>query len=331
VNERLPKATNVPTTARPEGLPPALLVCLAGLIAALLWSYWPQLADMVRRWVQDPQYSHGFLVPVFAATLLWLRRRQLDGVTPDLYNWGLVILLLGAVLRLVASYTFFDWLSLFSFVVCLAGLAVLFAGRRGIRWAGPAIAFLVFMIPWPYRLEVALAHPLQRVATLASTYALQTLGVAALAEGNTIVLDEVRLEVIDACSGLSMIASFLALATGVALLIRRPLWEKVLIVLSSIPSAVIVNVFRITLTGVAHEVAGSYVADQLFHGPAGLLMPPAALVLLWLELKFLSRALIQPRRTPPVPLAFPGAFIRQLTPRKTKGEPNAVGLASPHR
>jgi exosortase len=308
-------------------MPPSLLLCLAGLMVALMWSYWPLLADMVRRWAQDPQYSHGFLVPVFAATLLWLRRRQLEGVTPSLYRWGILILLLGAVLRLVASYTFFDWLGLFSFVVSLAGLAVLFAGRRGIHWAWPAIAFLVFMIPWPYRLEVALAHPLQRVATLASTYALQTCGVAALAEGNTIVLDEVRLEVIDACSGLSMIAAFLALATAVSLVVRRPFWEKALVVASAVPIAVFVNVFRITLTGIAHEIAGGRVADVVFHDLAGWLMMPVALILLWLEFKFLARALVHPPgRAPAVPLVFPGTL-----PRKTREGAGNANLARPPR
>jgi exosortase len=307
-------------------VPVAFLVCLAGLSAALLWSYWPLLAETAGRWAQDPQYSHGFLVPVFSAVLLWLRRRQLDGVATGLNWWGLPFLLLGAVLRLAASYTFFDWLGVFSLLPCLAGLAVLFAGWRGLRWAGPAIAFLIFMIPWPYRLEIALAHPLQRVATLASTYALQTLGVAALEEGNTIVLDEVRLEVIDACSGLSMIAAFLALATAMAMLIRRPWWEKTLLVLSAVPIAVVVNVLRITVTGVMHVVAGSQIADLVFHDLAGWLMMPAALVLLWLELKFLARAVVEKARKPQQTAA--PAVLRTTAPapaaaptRRGKGRP----------
>jgi exosortase len=284
------------------------------LSAVLLWSYWPLLVDMARRWVQDPQYSHGFLVPVFSAALLIMRRRQFADVAAGLHWWGLALVLLGAALRLVASYTFFDWLGVFSLLPCLAGLAVLFGGWQGLRWAAPAIAFLVFMIPWPYRLEVALAHPLQRVATLASTYALQTLGVAALAEGNTIVLDDVRLEVIEACSGLSMLATFLALATAAALVIRRPLWEKVLLVLSAIPIAVVANVLRITATGVMHELVGHELADRFFHDAAGLvLMMPAALVLLWLEMKFLARALVERAKPQPEALALP---------KKTPAAPN---------
>jgi exosortase len=307
VEQQQPSTLTAPAPPQGARATPAFLVCLAGLSAALLWSYWPLLVEAAQRWASDPQYSHGFLVPVFSAALLWLRRRQLDGAVAGLNWWGLPFLLVGAALRMAASYTFFDWLALFSLLPCLAGLAVLFTGWRGLRWAGPAIAFLVFMIPWPYRLEVALAHPLQRVATVASTYALQTLGVAALDEGNTIVLDDVRLEVIDACSGLSMIAAFLALATAMALLIRRPAWEKVLLVLSSIPIAVVVNVLRITVTGVMHEVAVRQLADLVFHDLAGWLMMPAALVLLWLELKFLARAFVATGKPRPAAPAVPTA------------------------
>jgi exosortase len=175
------------------------------------------------------------------------------------------------------------------------------------------------MIPWPYRLEVALAHPLQRVATLASTYALQTLGFAALAEGNTIVLDDVRLEVVEACSGLSMLAAFLALATAVALVIRRPFWEKALLVASSIPIAVVVNVLRITVTGVMHEVAGRRLADLVFHDLAGWLMMPAALALFWLELKLLDRALVRPAKPGVKPLAVRPTLAPATATPQSKG------------
>src|SRR5271154_5588779 len=52
--------------------PARILSCLIGL--SLLWSYWPTLGEMVRRWSQDPRYSHGYLVAPFALYLLWIRR-----------------------------------------------------------------------------------------------------------------------------------------------------------------------------------------------------------------------------------------------------------------
>src|SRR5262249_14309939 len=147
-----------------------------------------------------------------------------------------------AILRLAGTFIFLDWLVQFSFLAFLAGIAVLFLGKKGLQWAWPAVGFLLFMIPLPYRVEMALANPLRRLATVSSTYVLQTLGIPAVAEGTTIVMDEVKLEVVDACSGLSMLVAFVALSTAVACLIKRPLWERILIVVSSLPVAIIVNV-----------------------------------------------------------------------------------------
>src|SRR5207253_599308 len=94
-------------------------------------------------------------------------------------------------------------------------------GWRALHWARPSLAFLLFMIPLPYRVEVALAQPLQRVATVSSTYVLQTLGFMSFSEGNVIRLGETRIGVVEACSGLSMLLIFFALATAVCLVVKR--------------------------------------------------------------------------------------------------------------
>ena len=197
---------------------------------------------------------------------------------------------------------------------------------QGLRWAGPAIAFLVFMIPWPYRLEVALAHPLQRVATLASTYALQTLGYPAIAEGNHILIDEIRLGVADACSGLGMLMTFFALATAVTLILQPRWLDRVVIVASAIPIALIANVARITLTGVVHVGIGA-AAGQFVHDHAGWMMMPLALALLWLELRFLRRLLVEQESQRPLALGLPFAKTLLTPPQPRK--PGSQPLPSP--
>src|SRR5262249_35685267 len=152
-----------------------------------------------------------------------------------------------------------------------------------LRWSWPAIAFLVFMLPLPFRVEVALSHPLQRVATYLSTYALQTLGFAAVSEGNIIILDNVRIGVVEACNGLGMLVTFVAMTTATVLIVRRSWIETVLILLSAIPIALLANVLRITTTGILHAEVGGQIGDIVFHDLAGWLMMPIALCLLWLE------------------------------------------------
>jgi exosortase len=289
----------------------------------------------MQRWATDPRYSHGFLVPLFALYLLWMRRDRLAGAAAWRPSWwGLLGVVGGLALNAAGTYLYLDWLKALSFPLCLAGLGVLMGGLPALRWFWPAAAFLLFMTPLPYRLEVALAHPLQRMATAASTYALQTLGFAAFAEGNVIRMGEVRLGVVEACSGLSMLMTFFALSTAVAILIRRTIWEKVLIVVSAAPIALVANLLRITVTGVLHKVAGHYVADLVFHDLAGWLMMPLALGLLWAELRLLDWIVVKrPAREEAAPLfdfAAPGPAPRSVRKptKQPKSEAKSAGASA---
>ena len=270
----------------------------------LLWAYWDGLGEVADRWANDPQYNHGYLVVAFALALLWLRRECLKGVTARPSWWGVPLLAVGALLHIGGAYVYFDWLDLASLVPSLAGLCLILGGWGALRWAWPAIAFLGFMIPLPYRLEVTLAYPLQRLATLGSTYALQTLGFTAVAEGNVIIMEDMPIGVEQACSGLGMLLTFFALATAVALVTERRLLDKIVIVLSALPIAIVANLIRITVTGVLYTTAGKEIGDLVFHDLAGWLMMPLALGMLYLELWVLSRLLIDPEEPSTSVLAF---------------------------
>jgi exosortase len=236
--------------------------------------------------------------------------------------WGLPLLAAGVLLRLAGSYVFFDWLEAVSLLPLLAGAALLLGGRPAFRWSWPAIAFLVFMIPLPFRVERGLSHPLQRVATQASTYVLQLIGQPAFSEGNVIVVGDARVGVAEACNGLGMLLLFFALATAVAVVARRSLVEKVIIVASAAPVAVIANVARCTVTSLLHEYVGGRWADVVFHDLAGWLMMPLALGLLWLELLVLSRLLVDaevPGR--PVPRGLRTARAPRPSPTRDRPRP----------
>ena len=282
--------------------------------ASLLWAYWPTLCDAADRWSHDPRYAHGYLVPVFAAVLLWLRRQQFRERRPVPTTWGVLLVVTGAALRLAGAHFYVEWLASVALLPSLAGLCLLLGGWRALRWSWPAIAFLAFMLPLPYRVEVALAQPLQRLATVASTYVLQALGLPALAEGNVIILNRGRIGVVDACSGLSTLLTFFALSAAVAFVVRRPLWEKCVLVLSAIPIALIANVVRIAVTGILQEKVGGAIAATVYHELSGWLMIPLALGLLWLEFLFLSHLFIEPVRARPVPIELSGARAARRAP-----------------
>src|SRR5262249_29563584 len=169
------------------------------------------------------------------------------------------------------------------------------------------IAFLVFMMPPPFFAEQFLSQPLRRLATVMSTFLLETLGYPALAEGNLIKLEEVELKVADACSGLGMLVTFFTLSTALAILLQRGWLEKTGIICSAIPIAVLANVLRITATGLAHVSIGPQTAQLIMHDLAGWLMMPLALAMLWLYVWLLDW--VFPLAAESVPLTVPGVTI----------------------
>jgi len=268
-------------------------VLIWALIGALiLWSYWPVFVEMAGKWVNTAEYSHGYLVPVFSAYLLWRSRKDAPSGQESPVWWGAALSLGGMVLHLGGAYYSVSWFQAVSLLPVLWGAVLLAGGRRAFLWSWWAIGFLGFMIPLPYRLEVALSRPLQNLATYLSTYALQTLGWPAFREGNVIVLNEHRIGIVTACNGLGMLILFVALAAAVITLTKRPRLDRALLLASSVPIALAANVIRITATTVLYDAAGKRWGDVLFHDLAGWVMMPLALGMLFLELRLLSWLLV---------------------------------------
>jgi len=138
-----------------------------------------------------------------------------------------------------------------------------------LRWAAPAVAFLFFMVPLPFRLETALNVPLQRIATQGSSWVLQSFGQPALPEGTKIVLGDDSLEIERACSGLRMFIGVFALAYVYAVFSTRPWWHKILLLVGTVPVAILSNIIRITATGLLFQLSENPKMHQFVHDAAG--------------------------------------------------------------
>lgn len=285
------------------------IVVLTGL---LVYSYWPGLMNARASW-DNPQYSHGWIVPLFTVgVLFWWRQPISDEIAPWERLAGLGLLVASFALRLfVARYRIIT-IDMYTFVPALAGVFLMVGGLRTFRWAWAPIGFLIFMYPLPDEATRYLLGPMQTLATIVSTYALQTLGLDAYREGNQIILGEMHLGVVDACSGLRMLTIFIALSVALVMLGNREWWENAVIVASAVPIALVVNSIRITVTGVLYQVASSEFAEMVFHDLAGWVMMPMALGMLFVLQQILANLFIA-EDTELAPLV---AGVAAATPRQ---------------
>ncbi len=272
----------------PRTVPMKVVILFLLLVGSILWAYLPVFHEMTGKWFHNPQYSHAYFVPAFSAYLLWRSRKELSLNSTGPCWLGLLPLLLGVALRLAGAVLYVSWLEMVSLLPLLWGIALFLGGWPTLRASWVAIAFLVFMLPLPYRVETGLSGPLQQVATRMSEYVLQLLGLPAFREGNVIIVNDYHIGVVEACNGLGMLLLFFAMAAGMALVSSRPWVDRVVLVLCAVPIAVLSNVIRIVATSILYELAGQRWGDMLFHDLSGWLMMPLALGMLWLALKVMA-------------------------------------------
>ncbi len=246
------------------------------------------LLSCINRWTTEPQYSHGFAIPIMALGLGWFSRHKFLNGTARSNIFGLAMILGGIIGHVAAVYFYVEAIDAVSFILTITGTTLLVWGRRAFAGLWPAVLFLAFMLPLPFQIERALSGPLQILGAKESAWYIQTFGIPAIAQGNTILMGDTRLGVADACSGLRMLMVFFAISTAAVIVSKRTAWEKLLMLLSALPIALICNVVRIVATAVAHQFLGRATADLVFHDLSGWLMMPLAMLLLFLEVKLLD-------------------------------------------
>jgi exosortase len=261
-----------------------ILACGGTVFAAFLWSYWPTLKQLADAWHRIPDYSHGILVAPLAAVFLWVNRKTCPGFGRRIAWAGFVFLGFAVALRYVGSHFFFGSVDAWSMLIWLSGVVWLLGGKGLFRWALPSIIFLFFMVPLPYGVERWLSLPLQRIAALVSSWALQCLGQPAIAEGNTIWVGNHTLEVEQACSGLRIFVGIFALAFAYLLFARHKWWERIILLAAAIPISLTANSLRIVATALLYQYASSDAAKRFSHDFAGWAMIPFAAALFGLTL-----------------------------------------------
>jgi len=244
-------------------------------------AYWPTFVWLNERaWAADSYYSHAFLVPLVSAVLIWIERKELAKCPIGSSRIGLALIAAALVGHILSVLAYVNFTSGFSILVLVVGLSLYLFGTAISRKIWFPLAFLIFMFPLPLAVLGAVSLPMKLFATKAGAGILDLMGIAVVQEGFKLQFTSASLVVGNPCSGLRSLIALLALGALIAYLFKVSVPRKMVLVMLSVPFAILSNITRVTLLGVTAHFFGSEAATGFAHDLSGGLVFFVALILL---------------------------------------------------
>jgi len=230
--------------------------------------YAPVLYHLVSQWYDDPDMGHGFFVPLIAGYIAWQIRDRITGLPPQPNWWGAVVMAWAAVQLYIATLGAELFLARTSLVISIIGAVLLLGGVKYVRVFAFPLFLLFFMVPIPTVVYNSLTFPLQLRASEAAEWAISSLGIPIIREGNVLELASQKLNVVEACSGIRSLLTLTFLSLVYGYFAEKRTWIRVVLFFSTIPIAILANAGRVTITGVVSEIRAD-LAEGLFHEMEG--------------------------------------------------------------
>ena len=253
-------------------------VILAGLILIL---YASVIKDLVLQWWTDPDYGHGFFVPLFSGYILWHERQRWTKTEINPSNFGFLVMLGAVSLLLLGSLGAEFFTSRFSLLVLLAGMILFLAGLKMLRAVSFPLGYLMWMIPIPVIIYNQITFPLQLIASRLATAGLELAQVPVLRDGNILIMSNYSLEVVEACSGIRSLMTLMALAVAYGYLVSPRRWVRYVLVALMVPIAIVTNAIRIMGAGILARHFGPAAAEGFLHEFSGWAIFVVAVLLMF--------------------------------------------------
>jgi exosortase len=234
----------------------------------------------VWQWSTDEDVGHGFFVPVVAGYVAWQRREELLALRSQPSPWGWLVLFWGAAQAYIGTVGAELFLQRTAFLITLCGILIVLGGKPLLKALAFPLLLLLFMVPLPTVVYNQITFPLQLLASRVAEVMLGLFGIPVLRDGNVLELASQRLSVAEACSGIRSLLSLSFLSLVFAYFFDSKVWMRWVLLILTVPIAIVVNSARVTLTGVLSEVNPD-LAKGLFHSVEGWLVFVLALILLF--------------------------------------------------
>lgn len=267
--------------------PVTIVFGFAAAVGATLFLAWSSVDLMISDWMIREEYSHGMLIPLLSAYLIYQRRGILAG--PPVHSWmGLLGVVVGLMVILFGKVSTIHALSQYGLVLTLIGFFYALFGIRSWKHTLVPLCLLFFMVPLPHFLHQAASAELQLLSSQLGVFIVRLFGISVFLEGNVIDLGSYKLQVLEACDGLRYLFPLMTLSFIFAYLYKGPLWARSLLFLSAIPITVLMNSIRIGTIGVMVEYWGTAMAEGFLHDFQGWSIFLVSVVVLLLITKLLA-------------------------------------------
>ena len=240
----------------------ALIVAAAGAVTVL---FWDAILNLWSRWGGQQELSHSYFIPLISVWLVWVNRKAVMQSVGAPSLIGAVLVAIAGLFLLVGQLTHIFLFQHIGLVIVIAGLVASFGGLSLLRATAIPVAFLFFAVPPPFWVITVLSWKFQQVSSVLGVWMIQMMDIPVYLAGNVIDLGEYKLQVAEACSGLRYLFPFLSLGVIAAYLFRGPLWQKAAIVIATIPITIVMNSFRIAVTGALVQAYGTEHAQGALH------------------------------------------------------------------
>ena len=260
-----------------------------------------EIGRIVRRWLTDSSWSHGFLIPLFSLYFINQHKSEILNLQTKPNYLGLFFLICAIVFYPLNIVHFqYGYARPIGMIATLGAVVLFLGGWRLIKYTWLPIAFLVFAVPLPGRYYVRLTMPMRHVAARVAADLLNLVSqMEATASG--VVIDviykgqrlEPPLNVAEACSGMRLLMAFLALGVAMAYLHYRPIWQRIILLVSTIPIAIFCNIIRVTVTGFIYVLLHPKYTQGIYHDVLGLGMLPLAFGLYGFLAWFMSSLFVE--------------------------------------
>jgi len=255
------------------------------IIGVLFWSlFHNEIDNIIRRWLTDPSWSHGFLIPFFSLYFINQHKKEILNLETKPNYLGLVLMICGIVFYPINIVQFqYGYLRPIGMIATIGAIVFFLGGWRLIKYTWLPITYLIFAVPLPDRIYKAITIPMRQWAASAATVLLNLIpNMEATVRGVIIDVNykgqriEPALDVAEACSGMRLLMAFLALGVAMAYLHYRPTWQRIILLATTIPIAILCNIVRVTITGFIYILIDPIYAQGIYHDILGMIMLPLA-------------------------------------------------------